>query len=47
MLEKFTAFWTAHKGKVKLVVAFVLGGAAAIGYVVPEPIVHLINSLVQ
>ena len=46
-MEKLTAFWTAHKGKIKLVSAFILGGLAAVGYGVPEPIVNLINSLVQ
>lgn len=47
MMEKISTFWTAHKGKVKVVAAFILGGLAAIGYGVPEPIHQLINTLVQ
>lgn len=47
MWNKIVTFWTAHKSKVKVVVAFILGGLAAIGYGVPEPVHQLINTLVQ
>lgn len=46
MLDKVKTFLHANKGKIVLGVTFLVGGLAAVGVHLPQPVVDIVTSVV-